>query len=183
MGLGLACVLALAAGRASAAATVCGTLITNVASAGMSSGPPAFVQYEVSYNATTTVLVLCAPVVQLRKFANGGFLTEGSAGATVTFSICVENQTADTVWAISVTDKLPDNMTFVDWGVGGAYDLTAPNLGATRQVSAATVAGLTAAVDNVAPPAGQGVNFYMRWTYPGVGPQKSACVVYRARIL
>src|SRR6185295_5620337 len=120
---------------------------------------------------------------QLRKFANGDYLTEGSAGSVVTFSICVEIQTADTVWAVSMTDKLPDNMSFVDWGIGGAYDLTAPNLGATKQVSAALVANLTTAVDNVPPPAGQTANFYMRWTYPGIGPQKSACVVYRARIL
>src|SRR5438046_2984693 len=87
MSLGLALLVALAAGRASAAATVCGTIITNVAAAAMGSGFPAFVQYEVSYNATCTVMVLCAPVVQLRKFANGGYLTEGAAGSAVTFSI------------------------------------------------------------------------------------------------
>ena len=182
-GLGLAFLLALAGSRADAGATVCGTIITNVAAAAMGSGFPAFVQYEVSYNATCTVMVLCAPVVQLRKFANGGYLTEGAAGATVTFSICVENQTADTVWAVSMTDKLPDNMTFVDAGTGGAYDLTAPNLGAAALVSASTVALLTTAPLGSTPGAGQGVNYYMRWTYPGIGPQKSACVVYRAKIL
>src|SRR5678809_720233 len=80
--------LGLSSGRAEAAATVCGTIITNVATATMTSGFPDFVTYVVSYNATCTVQVLCPPVVALRKFANDGFTTEAGAGATVTFSIC-----------------------------------------------------------------------------------------------
>jgi len=172
----------LAAGRAQAAATVCGTIITNVATATMTSGFPDFVLYEVSYNATCTVQVLCPPVVALRKFANAAYLSEGAAGGTVTFSICIENQTNDTVWGITVTDKLPDNMTFVDEGFGNDFDLTTPNLGVPNVVSAATTGGLATAPAG-APPFGQAPNYYLRWTYTGIGPAKSACAVYRARIL
>src|SRR6185503_8748754 len=93
----LAAVVLLGVVETGQAATVCGTLITNVAASNMSSGFPDFVNYEVSYNATCTVMVLCAPVVALRKFANGGYVTEAAAGATVTFAICIENQTVDTV--------------------------------------------------------------------------------------
>lgn len=174
--------LLLSAGRAEAAATVCGTIITNVATATMTSGFPDYVLYEVSYNATCTVSVSCPPVVALRKFANGGYTTECAAGCTVTFSICIENQTVDTIWGITVTDKLPDNMTFVDEGVGPKFDQTAPNLGAPVVVNASTVGGLPAG-NLGAPGFGQGAPYYLRWTYNGIGPAKSACSVYRARIL
>jgi uncharacterized repeat protein (TIGR01451 family) len=167
---------------AQAASTVCGTLITNVATATMTSGFPDFVGYEVSYNATCTVLVLCPPVVALKKYANGGMLTEAAAGATVTFQICIENQTTDTIWAISVTDRMPDNMTFVSAGGVPSFDQTAPNLGAPAVVNATTVAGLTAGTVG-APAFGTASPVYLRWTYPGIGPSKSACVVYQAKIL
>jgi uncharacterized repeat protein (TIGR01451 family) len=184
MGLALLAMV-VAAPRAHATSTVCGTLITNVATATMTSGFPDFVGYEVSYNATCTVLVLCPPVVALKKYANGGFLTEAAAGATVTFQICIENQTTDTIWGIAVTDRMPDNMTFVDTvptGTAPAFDNTTPSLGLPAVVNATTVAGLTAGT-TTAPAYGTASPLYLRWTYNGIGPNKSACTVYRAKIL
>jgi len=178
--LGLLAVGVALAGTANAASTVCGTIITNVATATMTSGFPDFVGYEVSYNASCTVVVLCPPVVALRKYANGGFLTEGAAGATVTFQICIENQTNDTVWGVTVSDQIPNNMAYVD-AVGPSFDFTVPNLGAPLFGSASTAAGL--ATMGGAPTTGQGAPYFLRWTYNGIGPAKSACSVYRAKIL
>jgi uncharacterized repeat protein (TIGR01451 family) len=175
--------LGVVASRAQATATVCGTIITNEATATMTSGFPDFVGYEVSYNATCTVTVLCPPVVALRKFANGGYLTESAAGATVTFSICIENQTVDTVWGVTVTDQLPSNMTFVDYGTGPWTMGTQIAPWPPAYVAASSVAGLAAATNNTGPTAGQGAPYFMRWTFAGVGPNKSACVIYRAQIL
>ncbi len=168
----VAVVLALAAGRG-AASTACGTLITNVATATMTSGFPDYVAYECSYNASVMVVVLCPPVIKLTKLANTPLC---AAGCTVTFSVCIENQVADTVWGVTMTDVLPGNMAFVDNFLD--YNTTT---GAAAMVpsSAPALAGPWGG----AATAGQTVPYYMRWVVPSIGPQKSACAVYRARIL
>ena len=177
--------LGLAAGRAHAA-TACGTIITNVATATMTSGFPDFVAYAVSYNATCTVAVLCPPVVRLVKWATTPMC---AAGCTVTFQVCIENQMTDTVWGITMTDALPGNMTFVAMGsqvplsVVANYDTTLGGpfvLGAVVGSSASTTAGPWNAGG---PTVGQAPVWYLRWVVPGIGPAKSACVTYAARIL
>jgi uncharacterized repeat protein (TIGR01451 family) len=166
--------LGLYSGKAAAAATGCGTLITNVATVTMWSGPMDQIGYALSYNVTATVVVIC-PVTGLVKYADRGV---ASAGSTVTFFVCVNNQrlTADgSVWNVTITDRMPPGMSFVDWGTndyGGTVSLRA-------YTGVLTPGGWTVA----APAAGQGTPLYMRWRVDMVGPMKSACVTYRARIL
>lgn len=173
----VAAVLALVAGRG-LASTACGTLITNVATATMTSGFPDYVAYEISYNASVMVVVLCPPVVKLTKLAS---TPECAAGCTVTFSVCIENQVADTVWGVTMTDVLPGNMAYVDnYPPCPDYNTSLTNLGAVVPSSAAAIGGPWNAGG---PGAGQTIPYYLRWVVPGIGPAKSACVMYRARIL
>ena len=172
---GLAVAMALAAGRG-AASTACGTLITNVATATMTSGFPDYVAYEVSYNASVMVVVLCPPVIKLTKLASTPVC---AAGCTVTFSVCIENQVADTVWNVTMTDVLPGLMSFLQNDVanyntttGGPWSMTATN--------ASAVAGPW---NGGGPTVGQTAKWYLRWVVSGIGPTKSACVTYKARIL
>jgi uncharacterized repeat protein (TIGR01451 family) len=178
----LAAILALvmagavvAPGTAAAAATGCGTLITNVATVTMWSGPMDQIGYALSYNVTAVVKVVC-PVTALLKFADRD---TASAGSVVTFYVCVDNQrlSADgSVWNVTVTDRMPPGMSFVDWNAnnyGGAVTWNAYN-------GVLTPGGWNA---TAAPVAGQGTPLYMRWQVAMIGPQKSACVTYRARIL
>jgi uncharacterized repeat protein (TIGR01451 family) len=171
----VAAVLALHAGRGEAA-TAAGTLITNVATATMTSGFPDYVAYEVSYNASVMVIVLSQPVVSLTKLASTPLC---AAGCTVTFSVCVGNMVADTVWAITLTDVLPGNMAFVADDVAD-YNTTSVSLGAIVPTNAAALAGPWNAGG---PTAGQLAVWYLRWVIPGIGPARSACVTYSARIL
>lgn len=168
--MALALALLSPAGRA-AAATACGTIITNVATATMTSGFPDFVGYEVSYNATATLIVLCPPVVALRKYANTdyGTFAQAPSGGTVTFMICVENQTVTSVWGINITDQLPSN---VSWLANGAdYNLTG--------APAALGPWIAFSSNNTtwgsgSPAANQGAPYYLRWTLEKIGPSKSA---------
>jgi uncharacterized repeat protein (TIGR01451 family) len=177
-GLVAAGLLTLPGSRAEAA-TACGTLITNVATCTMTSGFPDFVAYEVSYNATCTVTVLCPPTVRLMKWAT---TPQCAAGCTVTFQVCIENGSLDTVWAIMITDALPGNTTFAlmnaanyDTTLGGPFVLGGGVTIANGPTWTCGVAG--------APTAGQAPVWYLRWVVGGIGPSKSACVSYGARIL
>ena len=172
----VAAVLALSCGRAEAS-TACGTLITNVATATMTSGFPDYVSYEISYNASVMVVVLCPPVVKLSKLASTPLC---AAGCTVTFSVCIENQVADTVWGVTMTDVLPGNMAFVDDAGIPDYNTTTVSLGAIVTTNSSAVTGPWGAGE---PTAGQTAAWYLRWVVPGIGPTKSACVTYSARIL
>jgi uncharacterized repeat protein (TIGR01451 family) len=175
---GLAVILAVTRPTPSLAATACGALITNVATITMSSGFPDYIAYAMTYNITATGVVLCPPVVRCVKWVRP---TIAGAGETLTFSLCVENQMSDTVWGITMTDALPGNMTFAlvspadyDTTLGGPFVLGAvvPSNGPTATCG---VAG--------APTVGQAPPWFLRWAVPGIGPAKSACVTYAARIL
>ena len=176
--LALALALLAPAGKAGAA-TACGTIITNVASATMWSGFPDYIGYEVSYNASATIIVLCPPVVALRKYSNTdyGNLQTAPAGGTVTFMICVENQTVTSIWGLVVTDRLPVNMT---------YDQPQPGyivLPGSSTITASHSSVSAGPFTNGTPTSGQGVPYYLRWTFSFIGPARSACASYSAKIL
>lgn len=163
------------------AATACGTIITNVATATMWSGFPDYVAYQVSYNASATIIVLCPPVVALRKYANTdyGSFQQAPAGGLVTFMICVENQTVTSVWGMTITDRLPANTTF-EAGVAG-YNILHPSGAASITASQSSVSG--GPFNAGSPSLGQGSPYYLRWTLQYIGPLRSACVSYSARIM
>lgn len=175
----LALALLVPAPRAEAA-TACGTIITNVATATMWSGFPDYVAYEVSYNATATLIVLCPPVVALRKFANTDYadFAQAPAGGLVTFMICVENQTVTSVWGMTITDRLPVNVNVVN-ALDSEYNLTGAPV--SPAPTAAYSSNNTTWANGLAN--GQGAPYYLRWTLEKIGPLKSACVSYTARIL
>jgi uncharacterized repeat protein (TIGR01451 family) len=198
-----------AAGRAGAM-TTCGSLVTNVATATMWSGLPDFVPYEVSYNATAAVRIKCPAALRLAKFAdlpyaNGGDTIVASTGTTVKFTICVINELTFSVWGVTMTDKLPDNVMFVDgddsWNdaLPAGYD---NGYGNFYGPGAGTPPGVTQAGGGIRwsnnntwpgtatfPPNGQTGAMYIRWTFPyvgwtgGAGAMKSACVTFRVKIL
>lgn len=163
------------------AATACGTIITNVATATMWSGSPDYVAYEVSYNASATIIVLCPPVVALRKFANTdyGSFQQAPSGGTVTFMICVENQTVTSVWGMTITDRLPVNVTVAN-AFFSQYNMTGVPV-PPAPTAAYSADNLTWTNGSAA--AGQGAPFYLRWTIEKIGPLMSACVSWTARIL
>ena len=163
--------------------TACGALITNIAMATMWSGPPDLVAYEVSYGVTATVLVLCPPVIALRKSSslNGSNLVTCAAGCTVTFSICLENQQFgpnDSVWSVTITDRLPTNMSFVSWGLDD-YNTTTPAPAAPVATQSSVLTGGWSGTA----PVGQTAPYYLRWVVDRIGPTRSACLTYRAKIL
>jgi uncharacterized repeat protein (TIGR01451 family) len=200
--MALAAVASLMWGRAEAM-TACQSLITNVATATMSSGPWEFIEYDVSYNATAAVRIKCPASLILSKFADvvgtvndaahgdeHGTTVIASTGSTVKFTICAVNTLAFSVWGITITDKLPDNVAFVDmdatWAAGNYYQPTVPGPAPTPSIRYSynnTWPGTAGA-----PAAGQGGPLYLRWTLPyigwtGGGGVKSACLTFRVQIL
>ena len=172
--------LLIAAPRPASAATPCGTDIVNVASVTMWSGPIDQIGYELSYNVSATVRVIC-PITAIVKYAVPKVV---AAGGLVTFYICIDNQrmAADgSVWNITVTDRLPygmalDNASMITYGYGvGA-------LANTDIAWSASLAGPWTLWSVLAPPAGQAAPFYLRWRVPMVGTIKSGCVAYRATV-
>ena len=161
-------------GEAVATATSCGTLITNVATVTMWSGPMDQIGYELSYNVTATVRVVC-PVTALVKYADRDV---ASVGSVVTFFICVVNDrmTVDgSVWNVTLTDRVPANMEVVGWSFYGG-----------TMVGAFPYWNTSLAVNgwNSSSPATQvGPNIYLRWRFSMIGPMKSACATFQARVL
>jgi len=178
--------------------TAAGTLLTNVVTATMHSGAPDFIVYEVSYNATATVLVLSQPVVRLLKkvlygdgslpdmaccgAARGGAMA--AVGATVTFQVCIENQMDQSAWWVTLTDALPANVSYQGMGngwVGGAYNTSA---GAPGLTYAYNTGGAWA---DFTPPGGPVAGtvspLNLRWVVQYIGPAKSACVAFWAKVL
>lgn len=169
-------VAAMAPGRANAASAACGTIITNAATITFWSGPLDQIGYELSYNVTATVRVIC-PVTAVVKYAVPRVV---AAGGTVTFFVCIDNQRMSpdgSVWNVTVTDKLPDGMGFVAFNPG-AY-IPAP--GVVLSTSYATSLGGTWTGGSPAP--GTQDPLYLRWVVSQVGTLKSACVTYSAQIL
>lgn len=182
------------------ATTVCGTIITNMVSATMHSGPPDFVVFPTPGTAaptfTAVVEVACPPAIHMAKFVNW---PTASAGTTVVFRICIINETSDSVWGVTVTDRLPNGMLFrpmdQTWndgvGAGSPYangntyqSLTPPDAGGWPPNP--TIAWDTSenpAMNPGTPPDGQGPDMWLRWTVDYVGPMRSACLTYRAEVL
>lgn len=185
-----ASVLSLASGRA-LATTACGNLITNIASATMWTGAPDFVAYEVSYSVTAALTVLCPPVIALRKSSdiNGNVLATAPSGGIVTFKICLENQQFgpnDSIWNVVINDRLPDNMVWS--GEPATAATTAFNPGdyntSTGANYTASWASSMAGPWTLVPVSGvTGTPLYLRWTISLIGPPRSACVTYRAKVL
>lgn len=163
--------LVLAPLRYASAATMEGTLITNIASASMNSsaGAPAF---TVSYSSTATVLVR-NPCINLVKNSNP---TTQTAGGTVTFTLYVVNCSC---WVsahnVIITDRLPDNVNYSDnygsWNGGGA--------GIWTPYSCSDNATWV----NSQPVVGQGAPYYLRFVLDWLGPCKSAMAQFTANIL
>jgi len=179
----LVAALALTAPRpAQAAATACGTIITNTAMITMWSGPIDQIGYEVSYGVTSTVMIIC-PITAIRKYA---VPQEVSSGGAVTFYICVDNQrmSADgSVWNVTITDRLPYGLAMdqVSLAQMNAYNYGVPALAGTDISWASSLAGpwTTWATP---PGAGQVAPFYIRWRVSSIGTLKSGCVAFHATV-
>ena len=165
--------LALGAGRA-VAATSDGALITNIASATFQgvNNPRGFI---VTYSATATVLVQ-NPRIMLFKTATP---TMQAPGGDVTFRVCVQNMSADvSAFNITATDVLPAGF---DFRLGGAF---AASPGVWPNTWVVTNSNGAAGPWNAGwPNVGQEPVWFMRWTLPVLGQNKSGCVEYTARVL
>lgn len=169
-----AVLLAVGYPSAARAATACGTIITNVANTWMWSGPMDQIEFPLTYNVTATVTVIC-PVTALVKYADRGM---ASSGATVTFYICVDNQRMSvdgSVWNVTMTDRLPGGMGFIDWN-SNSYGGTVSWTAWSTSLAPGGWSGAAPAVGTQAP-------VYMRWQVASIAPMKSACVTYRATVL
>ena len=172
----IASALASALPRVAQAATSCGAIITNTATITMWSGPIDQIGYEVSYNVTATVKVIC-PVTAVLKYARPA---EVAASGVTTFYICIDNQrmSADgSVWNVTVTDRLSDGMGFVAFNpqsyiIGGGAILTSSY--ATSLAGPWTVG---------TPAGGTQDPLFLRWVINYVGTLKSGCVTFSASVL
>jgi len=178
--------------------TVSGTLLTNVVTATMHSGAPGFIVYEVSYNCTATVLVLSAPIVRLVKrvlYADGSWpdvaccgVQRGGAyaavGSTVTFQVCIENQMDQSAWWVTMTDVLPANVSYQGMGTGWAGGAYETSEGAPGLTYAYSTGGAYATFTMPGGPAvGTVAPLSLRWVVEYIGPTKSACVAFWAKVL
>jgi len=135
------------------------------------------------------VTVACPPAIQMVKFVNW---PTASAGTTVTFKICVVNETTDSVWGVTITDKFPSGMMArgtppENWAGDNTYASfkvppDPPGGGGTLAFRWATseipnMTGMPADFN------GQSAPLYLRWTIEYVGPMRSACVSYQAEVL
>jgi len=167
-------VAASLSGRAHAG-SACGALITNTAMLTMWSGPVDQIGYVLTYAVTAVVRVVC-PVVSMTKYANRNV---AAVGSTVTFFICVINDRADSIWNVTVTDRMPMSMGFWSWSTGN-YNITSGGPYAINQAWAPTLTGV---YSTTAPAGGTIGPLYMRWRIERIGPAKSACVTYQATVL
>lgn len=179
----VALALLLASGGAQAATTT-GTILTNIVSATLWDGPLLGDYYEVSYNASAYVTVIPPARVELLKRVN---VPQSPSGSVVMFTICMVNGGANTsAWGVTITDRLPSYMTFegmsTAWtgaGSASAYQTATSAPTVTVANGAAPGPAMTAGVPAVGTPP----PLYLRWTIQFVGPNRSACVTYFARIL
>jgi uncharacterized repeat protein (TIGR01451 family) len=188
--------LALLTPCAARAMTADGALITNVAYAtlywgagggshygtgvqgglGGNVGPQSF---STTYSITSNVLVSC-PRIGIQKMATP---TQQSSGSVVSFTIClVNNSLLASAWGLVITDKLPDNMSYVNPSAG--FFPASPIVGwqgAPPYMKSDTV--LTGAYAGGEPANGAVNPLFLRWVLNPLGPGRSACVYYAARVL
>jgi hypothetical protein len=166
----------LLAPRAAMAATSCGAVITNTATITMWSGPIDQIGYEVSYNVTATVRVIC-PVTAVLKYARPA---EVAATGVTTFYICIDNQRMSSdgsVWNVTVTDRLSDGMGFV------AFNPQSYVIGGGAVLTSSWAASLAGPWTVGSPVAGQQDPLFLRWVISYVGTLKSGCVTFSASVL
>lgn len=155
--------------RGAAALTVDGSIMTNTALATFSGMAGIGTGYMVSYLATDRVLI-CNPVVAYKKTATPTLIFPTG---TVVFSLCVVNNSITTsALNMVLSDKLPDNMTFV-----------AQSLWTAPAPIAAYSASMAGPWTTGTPVVGQGNPLYLRWTFGLIGPRSSGCVDYQAVVL
>jgi len=166
-GVMAALVLAVAPGGRAFAATATGSVLTNVAGGSFSSS--AGTQFDISYCATRVLLVQ-NPTVTLQKSANPVLQ---ASGGDVAFKMWVVNiSVATSAFNVTVTDRLPANMTYV------SPSMVSWNGTWVAECSADNVSW------NAGEPAdGQEPPYYMRWILESLGINSSAFVEFKARIL
>lgn len=157
------------------AMAVSGTLLTNMVSVTFGTAPTSGVQVQVSYGGTAAVLVQ-NPTLSVSKYATP---TLQASGSDVTFRVCVMNLSATaSAFNVAVVDRLPDNM---EWA-GAATTMWSMGVpaGTWTETSSASFPGPYGVA---APASGQDYPYYMRWVLTHLGPGRSGCVEFRARIL
>jgi uncharacterized repeat protein (TIGR01451 family) len=171
---GLVAGIILSAGRAEALATS-GVLLTNMVSFTYSNDFGGNRQILGTYGATTTVLIQ-NPAMSVTKYATP---TLQASGSNVTFKVCVMNTNGTaSAFNVAVLDRLPDNMEWA--GVATSMWAVQVPAGTWTEQSSSVFPGPYAAFP---PIAGQDAPYYMRWVLNTLGPNRSACVEFQAKIL
>lgn len=153
-----------------------GAVLTNIASCTFATAPTA-PYVEVSYQVTAKVWVQ-NPVVVPTKTATP---TLQAAGSEVTFQVCVENTSATaSAFNVFVNDRLPDNMEWA--GLATTYWNNSNPAGTWSETSSSVFPGPYCTAP-CPPLSGQDAPYYMRWNLNWLGPLKSGCVTFKARIL
>lgn len=154
---------------------VTGTLLTNMVSVTFGTSLVGGLEVKVTYGATTTVLVQ-NPALSVSKYATP---TLQASGSDVTFRVCVMNVSATaSAFNVAVVDRLPDNMEWAG-AVSSMWSMGVP-AGTWTETSSSVFPGPYAGTP---PAAGQDYPYYMRWVLTTLGPNRSGCVEFRARIL
>lgn len=164
------------------AATLDGTLITNVATAtygsvGSLTSPGTNPPYEISYAATQTVLV-ATPNIQLQKTSQPSI---ECSGGTITFCIwAVNNSSLTSAFDVVLQDRYPPLVAYVPgmtmWAglTAGAIVNTNWGNGPGQHFAGEPPAGMDASL---------AAGYYLRWGISVIGPNKSALVCYKGQLL
>ena len=153
-----------------------GVLLTNTVMFTFSTASNPAVPYILgTYLATGEVLVQNPLIVPIKTATP----TLQAAGSEITFRVCVQNASATaSAFNVMVNDRLPDNMEGA--GVVTTYWNNSVPAGVWTETYSSVFPGPYAAG---APGAGQDAPYYMRWNLGWLGPMRSGCVEFRARIL
>lgn len=168
--LALAAVCAMSVPREVRAMAVDGALLTNLVSSTYNGIGGVGSAYFVTYAATATVLIAC-PAVAIVKASD---VTVQNTGGTVTFTVCVVNSSVSaSALNVQLTDRLPDNTTFL--GPYSYYGAPVPSPYYSTTNGPSWTAGT--------PANGAAAPLYLRWVFSVVGLNRSTCVVYAVKIL
>ncbi len=159
-----------------------GALLTNTVSATYHGVAGVGVKYTVSYLATSSVMVSC-PVVGVVKrvmapttiSVNPPYIPYQNVGGTVTFSVCVFNNSLQaSAFGMTMRDRMAANTTWA--GVYGSWGATFTQAQySTNGTNYFNIGAGAPAVGTVPP-------VYLYWRVDALGPGRSACATYAVKI-
>jgi len=191
IGFALVCAFLFAGPRQAGAMAVDGALITNTVAAtyhSLAGLPPTGPGYSMSYLASASVLVSCPQLIVSKRatpttwcyidwWTCGPETAWGAPGGLVTFQLCTINTALDaSAFNVTLTDRYDQNVMWNNEETGLPLHYVLPY---TYDISRSADA---VSWTDAAPVAGTSGPYYVRWTFPVLGPGRSVCVAYTVEV-